>query len=118
MCSKEGAAMASIVVRKLSDATKERLRQRAARHRRSLQAEVGRFSSARRHERLRDQPVSAGAAEIVEKVGASSRLTHRSGPLKGATTPCPIKERFPPQATGKRCRMLSEAMLRHCQGMP
>lgn len=32
--------MASIVVRKLSDATKERLRQRAARHKRSLEAEV------------------------------------------------------------------------------
>jgi plasmid stability protein len=32
--------MASIVVRKLSDATKERLRQRAVRHKRSLEAEV------------------------------------------------------------------------------
>jgi len=32
--------MASIVVRKLSDATRERLRQRAARHKRSLEAEV------------------------------------------------------------------------------
>jgi plasmid stability protein len=32
--------MASIVVRKLSDATKERLRQRAGRHKRSLEAEV------------------------------------------------------------------------------
>jgi plasmid stability protein len=35
-----GARMASIVVRKLSDATKERLRQRAVRHERSLEAEV------------------------------------------------------------------------------
>jgi plasmid stability protein len=32
--------MASLVVRRLSEATKERLRQRAARHRRSLEAEV------------------------------------------------------------------------------
>ena len=32
--------MASIIVRKLSDDTKERLRQRAARHKRSLEAEV------------------------------------------------------------------------------
>jgi plasmid stability protein len=32
--------LASIVVRRLSDATKERLRQRAARHKRSLEAEV------------------------------------------------------------------------------
>ncbi|HLT00788.1 MAG TPA: hypothetical protein VK001_01365 [Geminicoccaceae bacterium] len=32
--------MASIVVRRLSDTTKERLRRRAARHRRSLEAEV------------------------------------------------------------------------------
>jgi hypothetical protein len=32
--------VASIVVRKLSDDTKERLRQRALRHRRSLEAEV------------------------------------------------------------------------------
>jgi antitoxin FitA len=32
--------VASIIVRKLSDATKERLRHRAARHRRSLEAEV------------------------------------------------------------------------------
>jgi hypothetical protein len=32
--------MASLVVRQLSEATKERLRQRAARHRRSLEAEV------------------------------------------------------------------------------
>ena len=32
--------MASIVVRRLSDATKERLRQRAVRHQRSLEAEV------------------------------------------------------------------------------
>jgi plasmid stability protein len=32
--------MASIIVRNLSEATKERLRQRAARHRRSLEAEV------------------------------------------------------------------------------
>ncbi len=32
--------MASIVVRKLSDDTKERLRQRAVRHKRSLEAEV------------------------------------------------------------------------------
>jgi plasmid stability protein len=32
--------MVSLVVRRLSEATKERLRQRAARHRRSLEAEV------------------------------------------------------------------------------
>jgi plasmid stability protein len=32
--------MASIIVRNLSEDTKERLRQRAARHRRSLEAEV------------------------------------------------------------------------------
>ena len=32
--------MASLVVRRLSEATKERLRQRAARHRRSPEAEV------------------------------------------------------------------------------
>lgn len=32
--------MASIVVRNLSDQTKERLRQRAVRHKRSLEAEV------------------------------------------------------------------------------
>ena len=32
--------MASIVVRRLPDATKERLRQRAIRHKRSLEAEV------------------------------------------------------------------------------
>jgi plasmid stability protein len=32
--------MASIVVRRLSDTTKERLRQRAVRHKRSLEAEV------------------------------------------------------------------------------
>jgi hypothetical protein len=32
--------MASIVVRRLAELTKERLRQRAARHRRSLEAEV------------------------------------------------------------------------------
>jgi antitoxin FitA len=32
--------MASIIVRRLSDETKERLRRRAARHRRSLEAEV------------------------------------------------------------------------------
>jgi plasmid stability protein len=32
--------MLSLVVRRLSEATKERLRQRAARHRRSLEAEV------------------------------------------------------------------------------
>jgi hypothetical protein len=32
--------VASIVVRRLPDVTKERLRQRAARHRRSLEAEV------------------------------------------------------------------------------
>jgi plasmid stability protein len=32
--------MASLVVRRLSEETKERLRQRAARHRRSLEAEV------------------------------------------------------------------------------
>lgn len=32
--------MASLVVRRLSEATKERLRQRAARHRRSLEAKV------------------------------------------------------------------------------
>jgi antitoxin FitA len=32
--------VASIVVRKLSDETKERLRQRAVRHKRSLEAEV------------------------------------------------------------------------------
>jgi plasmid stability protein len=32
--------MASIIVRNLSEATKERLRQRAVRHRRSLEAEV------------------------------------------------------------------------------
>jgi plasmid stability protein len=32
--------MASIVVRRLPDATKERLRQRAVRHKRSLEAEV------------------------------------------------------------------------------
>ncbi len=32
--------MASIVVRRLSDDTKERLRQRAIRHKRSLEAEV------------------------------------------------------------------------------
>ena len=32
--------MASLVVRRLPEATKERLRQRAARHRRSLEAEV------------------------------------------------------------------------------
>jgi plasmid stability protein len=32
--------MASLVVRRLSEATKDRLRQRAARHRRSLEAEV------------------------------------------------------------------------------
>ena len=32
--------VASIVVRKLSDDTKERLRQRAVRHKRSLEAEV------------------------------------------------------------------------------
>ena len=32
--------MASIVVRRLSDSTKERLRQRAVRHKRSLEAEV------------------------------------------------------------------------------
>jgi plasmid stability protein len=32
--------VASIVIRKLSDDTKERLRQRAARHRRSLEGEV------------------------------------------------------------------------------
>ena len=32
--------MVSIVVRRLSDSTKERLRQRAVRHKRSLEAEV------------------------------------------------------------------------------
>jgi antitoxin FitA len=32
--------MASIVVRRLSDTTKDRLRQRAVRHKRSLEAEV------------------------------------------------------------------------------
>jgi hypothetical protein len=38
--SEAGRQMASIVVRRLPELTKERLRQRAARHRRSLEAEV------------------------------------------------------------------------------
>jgi hypothetical protein len=38
--SRQELGMASLVVRRLSEVTKERLRQRAARHRRSLEAEV------------------------------------------------------------------------------
>jgi plasmid stability protein len=48
--------MASIVVRRLSDATKERLRQRAVRHRRSLEAEVRAIL-----ERAAQEAVGAGA---------------------------------------------------------
>jgi plasmid stability protein len=48
--------MASIVVRRLSDATKERLRQRALRHGRSLEAEVRAIL-----ERAAQEPVGAGA---------------------------------------------------------
>jgi hypothetical protein len=38
--SRREHGVASLIVRRLSEATKERLRQRAARHRRSLEAEV------------------------------------------------------------------------------
>jgi antitoxin FitA len=56
----EGAPqVASIVVRKLSDDAKERLRQRAARHRRSLEAEVRAIL-----ERAAQEP--AGAADEGE----------------------------------------------------
>lgn len=47
--------MASLVVRNLSEDTKERLRQRAARHRRSLEAEVRSIL-----ERAAEEPQASG----------------------------------------------------------
>jgi plasmid stability protein len=46
----QGGIVASIVVRKLPDETKERLRQRALRHKRSLEAEIRAILERAAHE--------------------------------------------------------------------
>jgi antitoxin FitA len=65
MISFQDDAMAQIVVRKLEDEVKESLRRRAARHGRSLEAEV--------REILRD----AAGAERSETEGLGTRLARR-----------------------------------------
>lgn len=78
--------MASITIRRLDDDLKERLRQRAARHGRSMEDEV--------RELLR----TSLAMETAEPVNLAERIRARFSPLGGVDLDLPAREpvREPP----------------------
>ena len=79
--------MASITIRRLDDDLKERLRQRAARHGRSMEDEV--------RELLR----TSLAMETAEPVNLAERIRARFAPLGGVDLDLPAREpvREPPR---------------------